>query len=109
MFVGASLLVTFITLTAALLRALKQVRRLASCSEADSTCLYDVQRFVYKRLVRNFVKVDAETLELQATGLCRAFSTGKSSSIDPLDSGLQTNLVTAEVQYILLYASACSC
>lgn len=106
-FVGASLLVTIITLSAALLRALQQVCRLAACSEAEGTCLYDVQRFVYKRLVRTFAKMDAETLELQATGLCRAFSTGNSSSIDPLDRGLQTNLITAEVRSMLLCVYGC--
>lgn len=96
-FVGASLLITFVTLSASLLRTLHLVHDLAACSRPDSKCLYDVQRYVYKRLVRNFVKVDAETLELQATGVCRSANNGALSSIDLLDSDLATNLLTAEV------------
>lgn len=97
MFLGASLLLTFITLSAALLRALHLVHQLADCSEAESKCLYKVQRFLYRRLVRGFVNVDAETLELQATGVCRTVNTGDFSSLDIFDSRWATNLITAEV------------
>ena len=98
MFVGCSLLLTFITLSASLLRALHLVHRLAACSHAESRCLYDVQRFAYRRLVQGFVRVDVETLELQAAGVCRTTNSGEGGAIDLLDARWKTHLITAEAR-----------
>ena len=96
-FVGCSLLLTFITLSASLVRALHLVHRLAACSDEESKCLYDVQRFVYKRLVKSYVRVDSETLELQATGVCRTLNSGNFGSIDIFDDRWQSSIITGEV------------
>ena len=74
------------------------MHRLAACSLAESQCLYDVQRFMYKRLVQGFVRVDAETLELQATGVCRTVNANNFTSIDIFDNRWQSNLLTGEVR-----------
>jgi hypothetical protein len=99
-----SLLVTFIALSATFLRALHLMHRLAECSEAESKCLYNAQRFVYKRFLRHFVKVDVELLELQATGACQSFVNGgggylRDATEDELGS---TNVITAEVRILSL-------
>lgn len=65
MFVSASLLVTFLTLTAALQLALWRVRFLADCTQQDSQCLSDVRLWVYEHLLQSFVQVDLNTLKLQ--------------------------------------------
>lgn len=73
MFVSASLLVTFITLTAVFLRMMHWVWQLADCTEEGSTCLHDVQLWFYRRVVQGLeglVMVDAKTLELQRSGAC---------------------------------------
>ena len=69
-FVSASLLLTFITLSAALLRMLRWVRVVADCTDEDSECLRDVQRWFYTHVVRGLVSVDVEVLEQQFSGLC---------------------------------------
>lgn len=118
MFVGASLLVTFKALSASLLRALHLVHRLTECSEAENQCLYVVQRFIYKRLVSGFVKVDIDTLELQASGACRVVALEESASQDAFHRRWQSSLVTSEVLLInlthdctfsLMYTTAVIC
>ena len=69
-FVSASLLLTFITLSAALLRTLHWVRVVAACTEEDSQCLHDLQRWFYTHFVKGLIKVDIEPLELHFSGLC---------------------------------------
>jgi hypothetical protein len=98
--VVASLLVTFIALTAALLRALQLMRQLATCTDAESKCLYNVQRFVYMRFMRHFVKVDMDLLEIQATGICQDFaSSGGISLQNVIEQDLgSSNVITAEVR-----------
>jgi hypothetical protein len=99
-FVVASLLVTFIALTAALLRALQLMRQLATCTDAESKCLFNVQRFVYMRFMRHFVKVDMDLLEIQATGICQDFaSSGGISLRNVIEQDLgSSNVITAEVR-----------
>jgi hypothetical protein len=75
------------------------MHQLAECSEAESKCLYNAQRFVYKRFLRQFVKVDVELLELQATGACQSFvNSGGGYLTDAIEDELgSTNVLTAEV------------
>jgi hypothetical protein len=72
-FVSASLLISFFTLTASLLRALKWVRNLAECTEENSQCYEKVQRWFFKRLVKGLVPVDLDALELQFAEACETF------------------------------------
>lgn len=67
MFVSASLLVTFITLTASLLAALQWVHNVADCSNESSQCLYRIQKWLYRHVVESFVGLDPDSLELEAT------------------------------------------
>lgn len=98
MFVSASLMLTFITLSSALLLTLQWVRDLAECTEAESRCLHDVQRWFYKRLVKGLVKVDIETLELQFSGLCDVVGQGSNSTTGTqIRDRLSSNFVTADV------------
>lgn len=95
-FMLASLLVAAVTTTSSFLRALSFVRDLSECSLADSECLYQVQRWFYRRLVAGLVKVDIEVLEVEAAGLCRLLDTGNVE--DLIESRWSTNLATAEVR-----------
>jgi hypothetical protein len=52
MFFTAALLVTFITLTASLLRSFHNVRYLASCTLEDSHCMQDVSGWLYRNVVK---------------------------------------------------------
>jgi hypothetical protein len=99
MFFLASLVVTFFTHTAAYLRALKYVRSLAECSNADSECLYKVQRWVYKRLLQGIIRIDVDVLELQATGLCRTSTNGTSIVVQELHArNWDTSVAASEVR-----------
>jgi hypothetical protein len=69
-FVSASLLITFITLSGTLLRALHKVRDLAACTEPNSRCFHDVQRWFHKLLFQGLLPVDIETLEAQFSAVC---------------------------------------
>jgi hypothetical protein len=69
-FVSASLLITFITLSGTLLRALHKVRDLAACTEANSRCFHDVQRWFHKLLFQGLLPVDIEILEAQFSAVC---------------------------------------
>lgn len=94
-FMSASLVVAAVTTTSAFLRALSFVKDLSECSRAESECLYNVQRWFYRRLVSGLVKVDVEVFELQAAGICRTLRTGDVEQL--LESRWTTNLATAEV------------
>lgn len=96
MFISASLLVTFITLTASFLRALSWVRNVADCSDQDSECLYRVQRWLYKHIVESFVGLDPDAFELQASGVCQA-ALASEEAPETLRSTLGVNIITAEV------------
>ena len=52
MFFTASLLVTLLTLTAAMLRALTLVRFAAACTQVNSTCLVSIQTWLYDHLLQ---------------------------------------------------------
>jgi hypothetical protein len=69
---AVALFVAAIALTASLARALVFVQDLSECTEAGSTCFYDVQRWFYSRLVSSFVGIDIAILEAQAAGLCKS-------------------------------------
>jgi hypothetical protein len=96
-FVSASLLITFITLTATFLRTLQWVGALADCTEKNSQCLYDVQRWFYVTLVEGLVQVDIETLELQHTGSCSQVTQGTSAIAALGHEPLPANSSIAEV------------
>lgn len=104
MFVSASLMLTFITLTAALLRTLQWVRMLADCTDDDSQCLHDLQRWFYTRLVQGLVKVDIQTLELQFSGACNVF-TQDHTTASQLQGALASNVFTSEVSLPSLFYS----
>ena len=106
MFVSASLLVTFIINTAALMRALHWVRELAACTDAGSTCLFDVQVWLYNLILSDFVRVDPITLELWARGLCEEVA---SSSVALLEARLPANLLTTDVRPCPLPAACVHC
>lgn len=94
---SASLLIAAVTTTSSFLRALSFVKDLSECSLADSECLYNVQRWFYRRLVEGLVKVDLAVLELEAAGVCRGL--GNADVDQLLDSRWSTSLATAEVRH----------
>lgn len=96
MFISASLLVTFFTLTASFLRTLKWVRSVADCSKKDSECLYLIQRWLYEHVVESFVGVDPDVIELQASGVCQA-ALANENTLDALRNTLGSNIITVEV------------
>jgi hypothetical protein len=99
-FVSASLLITFITLTAAFLRTLQWVGTLADCTQENSQCLYDVQRWFYVTLVEGLVQMDIETLELQRTGSCSQVTQGTSAIAAFGHEPLPANSSVAEVCHV---------
>ena len=105
-FVGASLLLTFVTLSAALLRMLRWVRVLADCTDAESQCLRDVQRWFYTHVVRGLVSVDAEVLEAQAAGLCDALASAPPAlapnATSPVQESLAASFQASDVRRSLL-------
>lgn len=88
-FFSASLLIAAITTTSALMRAAKTVVDLSECTDADSECLRDAQRWVYDRFLRSLVRIDASVFEAQASGACDALGARTASGTDELSgSGL---------------------
>ena len=88
-FFSASLLIAAITTTSALMRAAKTVVDLSDCTDADSECLRDAQRWVYDRFLRSLVRIDAAVFEAQASGACDALGERAASGTDELSgSGL---------------------
>lgn len=96
-FVGASLLLTFVTLSAALLRMLRWVHVLADCTDAESRCLRDVQRWFYTRFMKDFVRVDTGVLELQFSGICDDAAQADSTANNTTSSSFALTRFTSEV------------
>ena len=94
-FVSASLLLTFITLSAALLRTLRWVRVVAACTEEDSQCLHDLQRWFYTHFAKGLVKVDIEALELQFLGLCDQLAQAPGELQPNTTTEIQSDLVSS--------------
>eukprot|EP00892_Ulva_mutabilis_P009432 jgi/Ulvmu1/6861/UM031_0066.1 len=94
-FMSASLWITAVTTTSSLLRAGSAVINLSECTLEGSSCLRDVQRWVYDRFLKSLVRVDADILELQGSGVCAAVQGGDASAL--LADGAITNLSGDEV------------
>ena len=101
---SASLLLTFVTLSATLLRMLRWVRVLADCTEPESECPHDVQRWFYKHVVRGLVRVDVEVLEQHFSAVCdeltRAFN-----ATAPIQETLTSSFPSSNVRYCRLVYS----
>lgn len=68
MFVSASLLVTFVILTAVFLQALHRVKQIAECTDTDSSCLRKAQTWIYENMLKG--PVDPVAMTVRATGVC---------------------------------------
>eukprot|EP00892_Ulva_mutabilis_P002674 jgi/Ulvmu1/12407/UM009_0056.1 len=94
-FMSASLLIAAVTTTSSLLRAGSVVIDLSECTLEGSTCLRNVQRWLYERFLQSLVRVEPAALELQADGVCSGVLRGDATAL--LASGASTDLSHDEV------------